>query len=221
MLPDLSPIFSRYETLREEADAIFARMADIYPQCVKCAPGCDDCCHALFDLSLVEAMYINKAFAQAFDYGPERSRILENASCVDRELTRIKRDMFRAEKDGATPKEIMLKAASLRMRCPLLTENRQCALYENRPITCRLYGIPLIIGGQSNVCGFSAFNTGEKYPTVRLDKIQAKLETLSADLARLVESRFDLADVYVPLSMALLTRYDEQYLGIGEPKAEE
>lgn len=221
MIPDLSSIFSRYEALRDRADLVFARMAEQYPQCVKCAVGCDDCCHALFDLSFVEAMYINRAFANTFDYGPQRSQILEKASRIDRDLTKIKREMFRAEKDGESTDKIILKAAGLRMPCPLLTEGGKCVMYENRPITCRLYGIPLMIGGESHVCGFSAFSAGQKYPTVQVDKIQASLEGLSAEIAQLVQSRFELAEVYVPLSMALLTRYDEQYLGIGPEKAED
>ena len=55
-----------------------------------------------------------------------------------------------------------------------------------------------------------------------MDKIQNRLEDLSRDVATTVQSRFkELHDVYVPLSMALLTRYDEAYLGIGPAKKEE
>lgn len=221
MIPDLTSIFSRYETLRAEADTIFSRVAAQYPQCVKCRPGCADCCHALFDLSFVEAMYLNIAFNKTFKHGPIRSRILENASKVDRDLTRIKREMFHAEREGQDKDAIMVRAASLRMPCPLLTDKQDCAMYENRPITCRLYGIPLAIGGKSHVCGFSAFDLGQTYPTVQIDKIQARLEGMSKDIESLVKSRFELSEVYVPLSMALLTSYDEEYLGIGKPKAED
>ena len=45
---------------------------------------------------------------------------------------------------------------------------------------------------------------------------------VKAKFADTVESRFkELHEVYVPLSMALLTRYDEAYLGIGPAKREE
>ena len=43
MIPDLSPIFSRYEVLRAEADALFARVREAQPDCVTCKEGCSDC----------------------------------------------------------------------------------------------------------------------------------------------------------------------------------
>ena len=222
MIPDLSPIFSRYENLRAEADVLFARVRETQSGCVTCKEGCSDCCHAVFDLSLVEAMSLNRAFEAAFAHGPERSAILTRASETDRRLTRLKRELFRAEKDGESPEALMARAAQIRLRCPLLDGEDRCLLYEARPITCRLYGVPTAIGGHGHVCGFSAFEKGKAYPTVHLDKIQARLEELSREVARTVESRFsELHEVYVPLSMALITRYDEAYLGLGKAKPEE
>ena len=221
MIPDLSPIFASYATLRDEADAIFAHVTAKYPECVTCHEGCSDCCHALFDLSLVEAMAVNAAFNAAFGHGRERSDILTRASEIDRALTRHKREMFRAEKDGESPRAIMARAASLRVRCPLLGADDRCLLYDGRPITCRLYGIPTEIGGEAHVCGLSRFDKGKSYPTVRLERFQSRLDTLSREIAETVQSRFELGEVYVPLSMALLTRYDENYLGIGPAKADD
>lgn len=218
MLPDLAHIFASYETLRAEADALFARISSLHPGCVSCHQGCSDCCHALFDLSLVEAMYLNSQFRKAFPHGLARSRILEKASEVDRRLTRKKRELFQSEKQGANMAGIMEQVSGMRMACPLLDENQSCQLYEHRPITCRLYGVPMAIGADSHVCGSSGFEKGRGYPTVKLAKIQARLEELGAEIAATTGSSFDLHDVYVPVSMALLTRYDENYLGIGKAR---
>lgn len=218
---DLTPIFMRYEKLRAEADAVFAHMAAKFPQCVRCRPGCSDCCNALFDLSLVEAMYINHAFGQAFGFGPARSAILERAARIDRDLARMKKDMYRAEKNGEDPQKIIAASAASRMPCPLLDEERRCLLYEQRPITCRLYGIPQDIGGTGRVCGFSAFERGRDYPTVRVARFQERLEELSAEIEAASGTEYRLTEVYVPLSMALLTTYDDEYLGIGQKKADD
>lgn len=218
MIPDISHIFEQYEILRSEADAIFSRLSGQFANEVKCHRGCSDCCHALFDLSLVEAMYINKAFATKFEHGRTRSQILERASQTDRNLTRVKRDMFRAEKDGENATQIMAKAATMRSPCPLLDEDQNCLMYDNRPIICRLYGLPMDINGQGHVCGIAGFVKGKSYPTIKLDKIHARLDDLSRNIGEAVQSRFELHDVYVPLSMALLTSYDEAYLGIGNAK---
>ena len=221
MLQELAPIFARYEQLRATTDQLFQQVMQQFPTCIQCKPGCDSCCHALFDLSLVEAMYINAAFHKTFDYGPERSEILTKAAATDRKLTKIKRDLFQKEKQGVEQADIMQEVATLRMPCPLLSSENRCLLYQDRPITCRVYGMPTMINGKSHVCGLSQFDQGTNYPTLHLDKIQARLEALSHDIATTLKSRFtELDQVYVPLSLALLTNYDAHYLGIGKEQEE-
>lgn len=222
MIADLSPIFSRYELLVAETDSLFERVRSAHSDCVTCHKGCSDCCHALFDLSLVEAMALNRAFAAAFGYGKERSDILLRAADIDRDTTRIKRELYRASKQGVEAAEIMRQAAAVRIRCPLLDDQDQCLLYDKRPITCRIYGIPTAIGGKGHVCGKTAFAKGGAYPTVNLDSIQNRLAALSQDIASAVNSRFtELHQVYVPVSMALTTTYNDDYLGIGPAKKED
>lgn len=222
MIADLSPIFSRYEALVAEADALFTHVRAAHEDCVTCHKGCSDCCHALFDLSLVEAMYLNAAFTEAFGYGKERSDILLRAADIDRQTTRIKRELYRASKSGADPADIMRQAAAVRIRCPLLDEADQCLLYDKRPLTCRIYGIPTAIGGKGHVCGKTAFSKGGAYPTVNMDKLHSRLAGLSQDIASAVNSRFtEMHQVYVPVSMALTTSYNDDYLGIGPAKKED
>jgi hypothetical protein len=103
-----------------------------------------------------------------------------------------------------------------------LTDQDLCELYEYRPLTCRFYGIPTAIGGQGHTCGLSGFEEGEKYPTVNLDNINARLQEISAELVNDLQSRYiKLADMLVPLSTVLVTDYDEVYLGVKEPPPEE
>lgn len=229
-LPDLGAVFAAYERVAAEADALFARVWQLHPDCVTCAPGCGDCCHAVFDLSLVEAMYLNRRFAAVIPHGPLRSAILQAAAEVDRPLTRLKRGYYQSVRDAGreataeAPEEaagraighVLEEAARARVRCPLLLADDSCAMYESRPITCRLYGVPAVIGGQTHVCGKSAFVRGGRYPTVHMDKIQDRLDALSLEIRDTLGSRYsELHKVYVPVSMALLTNYDAAYLGVG------
>jgi len=56
---------------------------------------------------------------------------------------------------------------------------------------------------------------------VFLDKLQDRLYLLSHELAGRLKTRYrELGSVLVPVSMALLTAYDEDYLGLTAPKAE-
>jgi Fe-S-cluster containining protein len=213
---DLTTYFQAYEALVQKADAAFERVKEAFPDCVRCHRECADCCYALFDLSLVEAMYINRRFFEFFQ-GGERDALLEKANRADRQLVRIKRDAAKALEAGREEAEVLEELARNRVRCPLLNDDNLCALYAYRPITCRLYGIPTAIAGRGYTCGLSGFEPGKPYPTVQLDQIQSKLQEISASLLRDIRSRhIKLADLLVPLSMALLTEYNDAYLGVDD-----
>ncbi|MEE4608381.1 MAG: YkgJ family cysteine cluster protein [Desulfobacteraceae bacterium] len=213
---DLTTYFEAYEALVRKADAAFEQVKEAFPECVRCHRECADCCHALFDLSLIEALYINHHFQQTFR-GGAREALLEKANRVDRQLARIKREAAKALEAGKNEADVLEDLASTRVRCPLLNDDNLCDLYPYRPVTCRLYGIPTAIGGRGYTCGLSGFEPGKSYPTVHLDLIQAKLQEISASLLRDIRSRhIKLADLLVPLSMALLTAYDDAYLGVDE-----
>ena len=218
---DFSLFFDKYESLAAEVDTIFDNIQAEHPDCVSCGLGCSDCCYALFDLSLIEALYLNHRFNEAYS-GAKRSIIMERADKADRQAYQIKMKMFKATQKGTPASEILAEVARMRIRCPLLGEDDKCDLYDARPITCRLYGIPTSITGESHTCGKSGFKEGVSYPTVHMDKIQDRLMLLSLELVRSLQTRHSqMADVLVPVSMALLNKYDEEYLGIvDEPQGE-
>jgi Fe-S-cluster containining protein len=213
---DFETFFQKYEALLAIADDVFERMKKDYPESVKCKIRCADCCHALFDLSLIEAMYINHHFNKKFQ-GKARKDFIEKTNKIDRKIYKIKQKAYREFAAGKAEGEILEEMASKRVRCPLLNDQEQCDLYEYRPITCRFYGLPTSIGGVGHTCGLSGFVEGRAYPTVDLDIIQKKLFELSHAFVKEIKSRhFKMADILVPISMAILTDYDEAYLGIED-----
>jgi Fe-S-cluster containining protein len=218
---DFRPYFTKYEKLVAASDAAFERVKQAHAECVKCKEGCADCCHAVFDLTLIEALYINQRFKQDFD-GPSRTDFEDKANRTDRLMAKIKR---RAQEDllaGKAEEEILADLARERVRCPLLNTGDLCALYHHRPLTCRFYGIPTAIGGSGHTCGLSGFKEGETYPTVNLGTIHARLQEISAELIRDLKSKYiKLADLLVPLSTALITDYDEVYFGLKEAPPDE
>ena len=220
---DFSRFFDQYEALSKTADSVFERMRQEYPDLVKCRTGCADCCHALFDLSLIEALYLNHCFGKTFA-GPEKEELLERANRADRQVYKLKRKAYQEFRNGRPEAEILEDLARKRVRCALLNENDRCDLYAHRPITCRFYGIPTSINGRGHTCGLTGFREGESYPTVNLDAIQKRLFNISAELVQTLKSRHvKMAEMLVPVSMALLTCYDETYLGLPgakEPQAE-
>jgi Fe-S-cluster containining protein len=217
---DFSPFFERYEAIADQAEAAFDKIKRDHPECVKCVKECSDCCHAVFDVTFIEALYINHKF-NATHKDAALDALLERANKADRLIHKLKRDATKALQSGTDEQEILAKMAEYRVPCPLLNEKKLCDLYEYRPITCRLYGVPTAIGGQGHTCGLSAFEPGKAYPTVNLDAIQDRLFNLSRELVIALGSRhIRMGEMVVPLSMALITAYDAAYLGIGEDEAE-
>jgi len=214
MKADLEPFFQRYTQLVRVADEAFDRIKRGHPEEVNCTEGCSDCCHAVFDVALIEALYINARFECAFD-ADTRKRLLEKANRADREAYAMKRRVSRAVQAGDDTRQIMHVVAKQRLRCPFLNETEQCDIYPFRPITCRTYGVPTSIQGEGHTCGRSGFTQGSKYPTLNLDRIHDQLYEISHDLVVALQSRFTgLANLFVPVSMAVLTEFDEAYLGI-------
>lgn len=216
---DFSEYFAQYEALVAEVDSVFNRVADMHGDCITCKTGCSDCCHALFDLSFIEALYLNHKFLERYPFGEERSKIVEAANAADRKAYKTKRQLYRESMKGTDSRELLEAMAKERIRCPLLNDEDKCIMYDVRPITCRLYGIPTNIGGKAHTCGLSKFEAGKPYPTVSLDAIQDRLAKISFEACKSIKSLYkELPGVFVPVSMALITTYDEDYLGLKKPK---
>jgi Fe-S-cluster containining protein len=218
---DLNPYFKKYEKLVETADAVFDRVKEAHADCVKCEERCADCCFALFDLTLIEALYIQHKFKEKFK-GSAKMELVEKANRADRQIYKIKRKAFKAFQGGKNEGEILAEMAFERVRCPLLNDRDLCDLYENRPLTCRFYGIPTAIDGAGHTCGKSEFKQGQQYPTVNLDIINNQLQEISAELLRDIKSKnIKLADLLVPLSSSMVMDFDEVFLGVAdEPEKE-
>ncbi|HUV49676.1 MAG TPA: YkgJ family cysteine cluster protein [Anaerolineae bacterium] len=211
---DFSPFFRKYEEIVTMADAVFERVKKEHPECITCKQECCDCCYALFDLSLIEGLYINYQFNKKIK-GKERDRIIDKSNKADREGCRIKKKAYRDFEAGKKEDDIIMDIAEKRIRCPLLNEHNLCDIYQYRPITCRVYGIPGSIGGSGHTCGKSGFVEGKQYSTVNLDILQNNLYKISAELVKEIKSSYvNMADLLVPLSMAILTNYDEEFFGL-------
>ncbi|MFO8030985.1 MAG: YkgJ family cysteine cluster protein [Desulfohalobiaceae bacterium] len=218
---DFSPFFVQYEKLVQEVEQLFQRVKQSCPQEVTCYLGCSECCYAMFDLTLVEAMYINQKFQEQLS-ASQQEKILENADQADRQAFRIKRDVYRSQQKGKDTDSILDEVGRQRVRCPLLSQQEQCLLYAYRPITCRLYGVPMSMDGVVSTCAHSGFKQGGKYPTVYMEKIYKRLQEINHALVQSIPTKHtQLAEVLVPLSMALLNKYDAEYLGIVQTQKQE
>ena len=155
------------ETLFAAIDQAFVAVRQAHPEAIACGKGCADCCHAVFDVSLVEAVNLQAHF-QGLD-----PTVREQIAVAAQEAKQAWEQVMEARLDPAVA----------RIRCPLLDTQGQCLCYEARPVNCRTYGIPTVIDGKGHVCGLSGFEPGISYPTVNLASLQQILHDLSVQLA--------------------------------------
>lgn len=167
-------LFAAYEEISAAADAAFAKMQRDYGAAVKCAHGCADCCHAVFGLFLVEAAYIRSHFERL--PAGEQEEILRRAEQAEEEIRLVQKKLNYYTDDPVMQAYALSRQ---RVRCPLLNAKDECALYPHRPVTCRVYGIPVAVRGRAQVCWKAGFERGKEYPTFNLDAAYRELCRLS------------------------------------------
>lgn len=142
-LPDTpDTLLATYREFLGGIDAWFAGvLAAAPPGTLACRAGCSACCRGLFDITLLDALLLQRGFSLL--PAPTRDAVL--ARCRPR-LAELQRrwpqlqppyllnelpgdDWTEMPEDDETP-------------CPLLGEGGLCLVYPYRPMTCRLHGLP-------------------------------------------------------------------------------
>lgn len=126
---------SSYLDLLRRADQHFRGVLADQPQNLQCRRGCTLCCYGAFEISAADVALIAEGLVQL---EPEqRSRILERAEAMIREARQPNlREATEREKH-----EFFNRSASI--PCPALDDSGACSIYENRPLVCRTFGVPL------------------------------------------------------------------------------
>lgn len=177
----IEELFSQYSALAHKADILFKTIKEKYPDSVRCRIRCCDCCHAVFGLFPIEAAFINYHFNKL--ERKKRRDILRKAEKAEVEMLKAKETLKVFDKDQ---KMKVYGLGKQRVRCPFLSDKEECIFYKNRPIICRVYGVPYSVEKDkkehSYVCGLSAFEEKASYPTVKLNKIYDQLCKFSREL---------------------------------------
>ncbi|MEW6351359.1 MAG: hypothetical protein AB1646_20090 [Thermodesulfobacteriota bacterium] len=220
---NLQEHIQRYIDLQNRANRLFESVKAVHPEAVRCAQGCDECCAVYFDLSLVEAFFLS-GMCRDHITAEQRDKVLERAQALVSEFAAAREIIDGTAQTGTIPLEtIEDEIAKLKIECPLRNDG-SCVLYEYRPITCRLYGVPQKIGERVVCCPKSGFRSGEKFVTVDVDAINRQLRLFSEELLSdlLGETPDSCADMRFSAAKALLTRFDKDFfLGLrGEPRDE-
>jgi len=142
--PELEHILSAYGTLLSTVDDWFERCTAVAGPQIACHTGCSGCCRGLFDITLLDACYLKAGFDRLAP--AVRDRVLEK--CRDRlaEMRALWPELDRPYLLNHRPDEEweLLMPEEDETPCVFLSDAGSCLVYEHRPMTCRLHGIPIV-----------------------------------------------------------------------------
>lgn len=141
----MNDILSQYRHLLAGVDAWFARCQPLFGSGSGCR-GCAECCRGLFDITLLDATMLRQGFARLPE-GTREQVLARVRPILDRLQIRFP-GFAQPYLLAGVPVEQFPLPGEEETPCPLLDVAGRCLLYEHRPLTCRLYGLPHI-----DVCG--------------------------------------------------------------------
>ena len=210
-LVPMKKIVQQYKELLEQVDGWFTRSMELYPEQISCRSGCSACCRSLFDITLLDAYYLKLGF----DALPEATRELVQRKCQERlEMMREPWPEFArpfvlnhrpdGEWEALMPEEDETP-------CVLVGEDGRCLVYANRPMTCRLHGIPLVdTDGELMHDDWCTMNFVDADPT-ELEGVRAPFDAmfrLEVSLFRdftgeLLKQRMSELDTFIPTALLI------------------
>jgi Fe-S-cluster containining protein len=139
----MNELLKRYGDLLQEVDRWFSGCIRRHGDRIACGRGCSACCRGLFDITILDALYLRSGI----DALPEAIRQSLRLKAVDRlaSLTACNPSFTEPWILNRIPEEAWeeLMPEADETPCLLLAEDGSCLVYGQRPMTCRLNGIPL------------------------------------------------------------------------------
>ncbi len=135
-------MFKNYRQLLKKIDSFAASVMQKHPGSFECGPGCAKCCVDGITVWRVEADNIEEHITRLGATDPFERRVNSppTVACDARRRgageTPASEASSRSEKGSAAPS---------RNSCIFLDEKNLCAIYDVRPVVCRLWGAPLMI----------------------------------------------------------------------------
>jgi Fe-S-cluster containining protein len=123
-----------YRDILDQADAHFREVARTQPAQLQCN-GCSLCCYGLFEIGTGDIPVLAEGLAKL--HPARRKAIIRRA--VDIVASSAHPDL--RETDIKEKDAFFDRTSST--RCPNLSDEGRCLVYEHRPLVCRTFGVPL------------------------------------------------------------------------------
>ena len=166
----MEEVLQQYGELLAEVDRWFAGCSGGFPDQIACAVGCASCCRGLFDITLLDAATLRSGF----DLLPEviRTKIWWKALARMEGIRTLWPEFDQPYLLNLRPQEewSQIMPEEDVTPCVLLDDNGLCILYDSRPLTCRLHGLPLIdLSGEVMDESFCTLNFPDRDPKELVD----------------------------------------------------
>ena len=163
-------MLKRYERFLKEFDKKLQKYFDKQSEDIVCCKGCSACCEVGdYPFSQLEMMYLMKGF---------KSLKKETQEIIKRNVQQIKSSRF---------------STHFYYKCPFLID-KKCAVYKNRGIVCRTFGLAYILDKENNTvripeCSKEGLNFAKKFDgvEVEIDPIEENLELPSVINSKLAK----------------------------------
>jgi Fe-S-cluster containining protein len=213
-------LLEKHDKLLAHLDAWFRSFQSRHSDLMQCGQGCARCCCGLFDISLPDAVRLAKAF-EALP-GKIRTAIENRAETIQRKICRecagLEAPFFLNVLSQKAIDQIVDRMPEV--RCPLLDEQDGCLLYDDRPLACRLEGVPMVdshdgLFGDWCELNFVEGVSPELAGELNLDyyKIQAMEQEVTGNLSQyLLAERQEDATVFIPSVIAAFGSFWKLYI---------
>jgi Fe-S-cluster containining protein len=133
----------RTRALYVRIDEWFAERSRALPGVVPCRAGCSACCFGPFDISAADAVLLARGLARLDP--ATREEVVRRARRTVERARAIEPRWGPPWDLGTIPEERFdeICDALAREPCPLLDDGGRCRLYEERPLICRMMGLPM------------------------------------------------------------------------------
>lgn len=207
-------IEQNYRGLLDHVDTWFRRCLEAGGTAFACRAGCSACCRGLFDITLLDAHLLQRAFASL----PHDTRDEIRVKCEVRlqELQGQWPDLRPPYLLNALPEKAWTEMPEDdETPCPLLDMQGLCLVYHARPLPCRLHGLPNIdVSGADFEGTLCTLHQGN--PLQLPDKIlRWRFHDLFTEEARLMRAFYQhltgraIAELDTFIPLALLADYQQ------------
>jgi protein-tyrosine phosphatase/Fe-S-cluster containining protein len=205
---DLSPFFLDYESLLEQVDTAFQRVAANDTGLLICGKETEACCYRLVEVQLIEAAYLSHQMNTRLTSSTRKAAI-ERAVGLAKRIRDIEKTL------EATPhrstNELHMLYAPEKIRCPLNVDSR-CVVYSSRPIACRIYGLSVSRGREVEIFGGQDAAKTISEPQLDFDQIHELLARISTNMLYALTSTFPAEkELTFMLADTISGRFVQQY----------